>query len=132
MKNLYNPDCLYSGAGWRRKPHGTWLPQGAGAPLQPTGEAAQIAVITRTGVGVYLFTFRDKFPRLAAWTFGHQLVAAVATTIGITGVYNAAAGTLSVTVMQESAGTFAAADIAANAANILSYEFTFVDAQVTP
>lgn len=127
-KSLFNPDVKYSGAGWRRIVHGTWLPQGTSAPFQPKGEAAQNVVITRTGVGVYLFTFRDQFKRLASWNFGYQLGTAVATTLGITGTYDPIARTLSVTVFQAGAPV----DIAAAVNNILSYEFTFVDAEVTP
>lgn len=131
-KSLYHPGEEISGVGYRKVVKGSWAPNGTSQPTQPTGET-QYVTITRTGVGVFLFTFVDTYNRLIDATFSKQLNAAAAGDFTITGAVDTqTARTLSVTYMQESAGTYAAADVAQNANNRFFYEFTFCDTQATP
>lgn len=111
---------------------GSFAPQGVGVPTQPTGEATY-CVITRSGVGVYLFTFPQKYARLIAPEFTVQLNAAAASLIVISGaVAVSTTKTFSITHLQESAGTFAAAEIAANANNRIYYRLTLAETTNTP
>lgn len=130
---LFFPGALRSGSN-RRTVSGSFAPQGSSAPTQPTGQTNAV-VVTRTGTGVYLFTFARPFNRLIYANFTPQLNTAAAGMFIITGTVDTqTAKTISVTYMQESAGTFAAADIAANANNRVYYEFEFSDnsSTVTP
>ena len=118
---------------YRKSLIGSFAPQGTGAPTQPTDETDYV-VITRTGVGVYLFTLVEKHVKLAGIPiFGFQLNTAVPTIGIVTGATAVGSTkTFSVTFMQESAGSFAAADIAANANNRIGYEIEFSDTGLTP
>lgn len=118
---------------YRKSLIGSFAPQGTGAPTQPTDETDYV-VITRTGVGTYRFTMVEKHVKLAGVpVFGVQLNTATATVVIVTGATTVGTTKLiDITIMQEGGGTFAAADIAANANNRIGYEIEFSDTALTP
>jgi len=104
------------------------LPNGTGTPTIGDNPDGVVASVSRSGVGVIVVTLNDTFLDLASIQITPQLSAAAATLVVVTGATTeATTKQITVTTMQESAGTFAAADIAANAANILHFTCVMKD-----
>lgn len=78
----------------------------------------------RAGVGLYTITLDTPWPALVSFSCGVR-EAAGAPTFAQFGDYSASAGTLQLRVMQESGGTTAAADLAADVDNVVSFELVF-------
>lgn len=109
----------------------TIVPNGTSTPTIENDNDKAVASIARTGVGTYTITLRDTYARLVAWHFGVRLNSDVATTVQITGAPDvASARTIDITIQQESAGAFAAADIAANANNRIGVQLYLRDSTV--
>jgi len=96
-------------------------PAGVGAPTAVKGKGFTLA---RTGVGLYRFTFTDRYPNLVGFSCSFALLTlAVRTgvlktiTVGTT-----ATNTIDLQIIDAAA---AAVEIAANAANVVVGEFTF-------
>ena len=94
----------------------SFQPNGTGAVDNTQNKGQTQATVTRTGVGVFNVVLKDGYADLDSIAFGVRLNAAVATLVVVTGAVDVnVTKTFTITVMQESAGTFAAADIANNA-----------------
>lgn len=92
--------------------HGSFAPNGSSALVAANTHGKGFSV-ARTGVGVYRITLDDKYPELVAAVAGVQVADATPTIVQF-GDYVAASKTLDVRVLQESTGTFAVADQAAD------------------
>jgi len=110
---------------------GYFLPNGAGAPtFTPQGTSAGapggfghgVLSIARTGVGTYVLTLADAHPYLIWWDFQIMQNTAVASMVVVNSETVNGAKQIAFTVMTETAGTFAAADIAANASNRICFK----------
>lgn len=103
---------------------GRFLFNGTSSPATTYGKGFTIA---RTGVGVYTITLQDRYAELESVYWGAGKSAAVAWQVSVTGnvTGGSATNTLSFTYLEESAGTFAAADPVANAANWLSFTIAY-------
>lgn len=109
----------------------SFQPNGTGAVDNTQNKGQTQANLTRTGVGVFLVTLKDAYVDLDSITFGFRLNAAVATLAMVTGAVDVkVAKTFTITVMQESAGSFAAADIANNANNWITIKGTLANSSV--
>lgn len=94
------------------------LPNGTGTPTLAENGDGVVASVSRSGVGVYVITLNDTFLALASIHVQVQLSAAANTFVQITGAPTVAT-TKQITTTILTAG--AAADIAANAANVLHF-----------
>lgn len=111
------------------------VPNGTSTPTLGEGAASYVRSVARTGVGVYTVTLSDKYAALVSAQVTYQLNAAAATLGIVTGAANGGvvAGTaVTLTTMTEAAGTFAAADIAANANNRIHVQLVLRNGGVTP
>lgn len=98
----------------------TWqvLPNGTSTPTVGENPDKVLESVSRSGVGVYVLTLNDKFLALRSVHCQVQLNAAANTMVQVTGATTVAT-TRTITVTILTAG--AAADIAANANNILHF-----------
>jgi hypothetical protein len=109
----------------------TIVPNGTSTPTIVGDTQKAVQSISRQGVGTYTITLKDSYKTLIAVQFGFQLNAAAATLAVVTGATDVVtAKTIPFTILQESAGTFAAADIAANANNRIGVSITLSDSTV--
>lgn len=106
-----------------RKVNLRFFPQGTGVPINDNPEA----VITRTSAGVYAVSFRDRYPFCIGFSWGVELATPATVTIEATNLNNISLATDGTRIVIVTALNLAgsAADIAANAANSISLEFTF-------
>src|SRR4051812_28541019 len=93
------------------------LPNGTGTPTIGENPDKVLASVSRSGVGVYVLTLNDKFLALRGISCQVQLATAADTQVQVTASSVASAKTITVTIL--TAGS--AADIAANAGNILHF-----------
>jgi hypothetical protein len=100
------------------------LPNGVSTPTIGENDDGALASVSRSGVGVYLLTLNDTFLALSSCSVQVQLSAAADTQVQLTGATTVAT-TKTITVTILTAG--AAADIAANAANILHFTLILRD-----
>lgn len=105
---------------------GSFAPNGVGAVDAASNEGLGFSV-ARTGVGVFVITFKEKFQSLIALSCNLQLSALADTDVQF-GAMDLSAKTLTLRV--KTAGV--AADIAANAANRIHFCATFRNNTVKP
>lgn len=103
--------------------HGKFRPDGSSGIVSGSEDGHGWSV-ARTGVGAYLITLDKAMPGLVSFTCGVR-EAAGTPTFAQFGDYDASAGTLQLRVMQETSDTTAAADLADDADNEVSFELTF-------
>lgn len=93
-------------------------PNGTSTPTIGENPDNVVTTVTRSGVGVYVITLNDTFLALRSLHCQVQLSAAADTQVQITGAPTVAS-TKQITITILTAGV--AADIAANAANVLHF-----------
>lgn len=98
----------------------TWViaPNGTSTPTISDNPDKVVSSVSRSGVGTYTITLAEKYLELRAITCQVQLSAAADTQVQITGA-TAVAGARTIGITILTAGV--AADIAANAANLLHF-----------
>lgn len=98
------------------------LPNGASTPTIGENPDGVVDSVARTGAGTLTFTLNDKFLAVRGITCTPELATPAATLVVLSDTANVSSGTaVTVVTYQESAGSFAAADIAADAGNILHF-----------
>lgn len=102
---------------------GSFAPAGTGAVTNTKGAGFTVA---RTGVGAYLVTLTDRYFDLVAGGATAQL-ATPAGRAALVGTYDATAGTVVISVVDEAG---APADIAANANNRVNFVLWFRNSNV--
>jgi hypothetical protein len=102
------------------------LPNGTSTPTIGENPDKVLASVSRSGVGVYVLTLNDKFLALRSVHCQVQLNAAANTMVQVTGATTVAT-TKQITITILTAG--AAADIAANANNILHFTAVLRDSR---
>jgi hypothetical protein len=104
----------------------TWqiAPNGTSTPTLADNPDKVVASVSRSGVGVYVITLTEKYLGLRAVTCQVQLSAAANTFVQVTGAPTIT-GAKQITVTILTAGV--AADIAANAANVLYFTAVMKD-----
>jgi hypothetical protein len=107
----------------------TWqiLPNGTSTPTIGDNPDKVVASVSRSGVGVYVITFTEKYLELRSITCQVQLNAAANTFVQLTGATTVPT-TKTITTTILTAG--AAADIAANANNVLHFTAVMRDSTV--
>jgi len=80
--------------------------------------------VARAGTGLFTITFSEKWPELICAIASVREAAGAPTYVQF-GDYVAASKTLQLRIMQEAAGTTAAADLASDADNVVNFECTF-------
>lgn len=112
---------------------GYFLPNGVSAPtFTPAGTAAGapggfghgVVSIVRTGVGTYTLTMDAAYPYLIWWDFQVMLGTAAATMVQVNTETVNSTKTVTFTILAESAGTFAAADIASGPNNRIAFKLS--------
>lgn len=101
---------------------GSFAPAGTGAVTAVKGKGFTVA---RTGVGTFLVTFADKYAALVAANATLQLASAANSVMQV-GTFDASAKTLVLRIL--TAG--AAADVAADANNRVSFVVTFRNSSI--
>lgn len=109
---------------------GSFAPNGASA-VSATSRKGMGWSVARTGTGQFTITFNDKFVDLVSAIATLQLNAAAASVVQV-GAWDSSAKTLILTVLTESAGALAAADVAANANNRIHFEVKFSNTSIVP
>lgn len=95
----------------------TIVPNGTDPPTIEEDYGKAVESVSRTGAGALQFVLKDKYKAVVSTKYQVKLNAAAASIV-IEGANDVAgARTFALTVMTESAGSFAAADIAAHANN---------------
>lgn len=103
---------------------GAFAPNGTSAPtLLSTKRHFTVA---RTGVGLYTVTFDDKFFAYVSRSLSVGTSDSTPTLVQF-GAWTPSAKTLVIKTFRESAGTFALADLATNADNVVSFSVTFTN-----
>jgi hypothetical protein len=105
----------------RIRVNGSFLPKGTGTPAVFAGKGF---TISRTAVGNYLITLDRVYTKLVSAICSVRTAAKTPTTVQF-GDYNASAGTLQIDTYEEAAGTFAEADLADDADNVVNFELVF-------
>jgi len=110
---------------------GSFRPQGTGAVVAADTSPQSHAgfSVARTGVGDYLITFDDVWQDMQGCFFSAREAAGAPTYVQ-GGDYVAASKTLACTIMQESAGTTAATDLADDVDNRVSFMCFFKNTAV--
>lgn len=96
---------------------GSFAPAGTGAPTDVNGKGFTVA---RTGVGTYLITLSNKYPKLLAATATMQMASAT-DIVPQFGTYDAAAKTLVLRLQAAAVAT----EVAANANNRVNFVLKF-------
>lgn len=92
--------------------HGSFRPNGAGGIVAGSTKGKGFSV-ARDNVGLYTVTFADVFPESVSFLFGVRAADATPTIVQ-GGDFSAANKTLQIRLLQEAAGAFAVADMAAD------------------
>lgn len=98
----------------------TFAPNGSDAiTLGTTAKQAGVSSVARTGTGAFTITLSERYQELVSASFQLQLATPAAALFCVDAVDVSSAKTITFKHYAESAGTFAAADIAANAENLV-------------
>ena len=107
---------------------GSFRPAGAGAPTNRLGLGFSV---TRTSAGLFEILFNDLHLELVSALGTAREAGGTAATIVQFGDYVAASRTLDLRVFQESGGTFALVDLAADADNVVNFLCLFRNSTLT-